>query len=750
MRAVAVLSVIGFHAFPNVVVGGFVGVDVFFVISGFLISGLIFPELTDGNFSFARFYARRIRRIFPALILVLASVLIFGRLLLFPDELRMLSKHVFGSGLFANNFILYKEIDYFSEISTHIPLLHLWSLGIEEQFYLAYPLFVWLLWKCRYKLPLLAVLCVASFALNLVVAPHHARAAFFLPVTRAWELLLGAILAYCTIFKPMPTGSQLSARLTRWVSEHIVKRQELLSLAGMIMIGGSLLIINSHAVWPGYLALLPTLGACAAIAGGKDARVNRVILSHPAAVYLGLISYPLYLWHWVILSFANICTGSIDLQPGTRIILVLCSLLLAVLTYHFVEKPIRKGRNLFPKAMVLGLTMSAIAVVGLCGFLTNGFFSTYPAYVQMGFRDTAIFSGITSNFFAMNTAAENAAPLRSPFDGRAPSEPVTYYKPVACPKPVAPVFDIIGVDPYTHSKGTNSSVVNSGAAKADELASGALYAFTGQVVTQTNAYLASGRHDHAAAQCAVGLLDSWAKANALTGKFNLQGASHRYWAGNGFITDFLIVRNDPGIDPAMRQRVAEWLDVIGRLSRDVAPNWENNHLYWAAAVAAGGAIAANDRKLFDWAMSMGLSGIRAIQSDGTLPRELNRRAMAMRYHVVALTGLVILAEYGAANGVDLYGAYGGKLQKLIALVARNYDNPSEMARLSGFQQTWEPISGNLVWAESVYRRFHDPVIGALLLQYRPVSAPDFGGDATLMYGVSITQDHFPSGKDSIR
>jgi peptidoglycan/LPS O-acetylase OafA/YrhL len=386
LRAVAVLSVIGFHAFPAVVVGGFVGVDVFFVISGFLISGIIFGALERDRFSFVQFYARRIRRIFPALILVLISAMVFGCLFLFPDELRMLGKHIFGSGLYSNNLFLWKEAGYFDASASQKPLLHLWSLGIEEQFYLTFPLVVWLLWRSRYRLPALIALCIVSFALNVLAAPHHATGAFYSPMTRAWELLIGVILSYGTMPKPKPALSLVPSELGDWMMGHSKHLRDLLSLTGIAMVASSLFIISSNSVWPGYLALLPTLGGAAIIAGGSQAWVNRIILGHPVVVYLGLISYPLYLWHWVLLSFAVIITSG-DISLGVRAVLALCSIPLAALTYHFIELPIRKGGNLFPKAISLGLTMSVVAAAGLCIYLADGFYAYFPAPVQETYRD---------------------------------------------------------------------------------------------------------------------------------------------------------------------------------------------------------------------------------------------------------------------------------------------------------------------------------------------------------------------------
>ncbi|HEY9381624.1 MAG TPA: acyltransferase, partial [Burkholderiales bacterium] len=197
LRAVAVLGVLIFHAFPGALPGGFAGVDIFFVISGYLISGIILQGLERGEFSFADFYARRIRRIFPALALVLSTCLLIGWFMLLPDEYAMLGKHALGGVVFVANFVFRSEDSYFDVSSESKPFLHLWSLGIEEQFYIVWPVLLALAYRFRFKLgaPILVVLAL-SFALNIANAASNPETTFFLPHTRFWELLIGCILAY--------------------------------------------------------------------------------------------------------------------------------------------------------------------------------------------------------------------------------------------------------------------------------------------------------------------------------------------------------------------------------------------------------------------------------------------------------------------------------------------------------------------------------------------------------------------------
>ncbi|MEQ1601584.1 MAG: acyltransferase [Methylophilaceae bacterium] len=200
MRAIAVLSVVIYHAFPNWLRGGFIGVDIFFVISGFLISTIIISNLERNTFSFIEFYSRRIKRIFPALILVLISSFVFGWFTLLADEYKQLGKHMAGGAGFISNFLFWNESGYFDNSANTKPLLHLWSLGIEEQFYIVWPLLLWLAWKKQFNLLTIAtIVAIISFTLNLNKVHSDAVTAFYSPQTRFWELLIGSVLAYLTL-----------------------------------------------------------------------------------------------------------------------------------------------------------------------------------------------------------------------------------------------------------------------------------------------------------------------------------------------------------------------------------------------------------------------------------------------------------------------------------------------------------------------------------------------------------------------
>lgn len=358
LRAVAVLSVLLFHAFPAHLTGGFIGVDVFFVISGFLISTIILDNLDRQRFSFIDFYARRIRRIFPALLVVLAASLTLGWFVLLADEYAQLGKHVAAGAGFVANLVFWSEAGYFDTSAETKPLLHLWSLGIEEQFYLLWPLLVWLAWKKGVSIAvLIAVLVLLSFGLNLYAAGHNAVAAFYTPYTRFWELLCGGALAWVNLrYRKRVAITSGSGRARRAVAGS-------LSALGVTLLLWGFVGIDETVTFPGIWALLPIAGATLIIAAGPTPWINRRVLSHPLAVWFGVISFPLYLWHWPLLSVARILNGEVP-DAVVRLLLLALSVPLAWLTYRLIERPLRFGRLGNAKAVVLALLMVAIGALG--------------------------------------------------------------------------------------------------------------------------------------------------------------------------------------------------------------------------------------------------------------------------------------------------------------------------------------------------------------------------------------------------
>lgn len=380
LRAVAILSVVIFHAFPFNLRGGFVGVDVFFVISGFLISTIIFRSLQRGDFRFGEFYAHRIRRIFPALVIVLVACYIFGWFTLLPDEFKQLGKHMAAGAGFVQNYILWKEVGYFDTASELKPLLHLWSLAIEEQFYLIYPVFIFSAWRIGLNvLTLILVLGVISFGLNISGVAANPTETFFVPQTRFWELLTGAILAYLQFFKKV----KLSGWMQYWVFHPILFRHppqparrsevlnNILSIVGLSLLATALFFITKGRAFPGWWALFPVSGAFFLILAGPEAWGNRVILANRLMVFFGLISYPLYLWHWPILSFARIIESETP-SPEIRLGAVALSFLLAWITYILIEKPIRFGKSTRTKTIGLIIAIVVVGYMGYNAFLREG------------------------------------------------------------------------------------------------------------------------------------------------------------------------------------------------------------------------------------------------------------------------------------------------------------------------------------------------------------------------------------------
>ena len=393
LRAVAVLSVVAFHAFPSWMKGGFIGVDIFFVISGFLISTIIFENLDRGTFSFSEFYARRIRRIFPALILVLTACLVFGWLVLIPDELNQLGKHTLAGAGFVSNFVLWSEAGYFDNSAESKPLLHLWSLGIEEQFYIVWPFVLWLGWKRNFNLlALTTAFAIFSFYLNVKEVKQDALAAFYSPQTRFWELLSGSILAWLTLYKK-DYFSKLKLNIDRWLAGAVFQDKgrvventlpNIMAFVGCLLLAYGFLVIHKTVNFPAKLAVIPVFGAVLVILAGPKSWINRRILSNKILVWFGLVSFPLYLWHWPLLSFARIIENDMP-SRSIRISAVAVSILLAWITVRFFEKPFRSGDHRVGLKLI---TLSGLMVaIGVAGFiLSNGDFSKSHGYEKSAIK----------------------------------------------------------------------------------------------------------------------------------------------------------------------------------------------------------------------------------------------------------------------------------------------------------------------------------------------------------------------------
>ncbi|MDH4186134.1 MAG: acyltransferase [Nitrospira sp.] len=375
LRALAVLGVVTFHAFPNWVKGGFVGVDVFFVVSGFLISAIILEGLECRAFSLYEFYGRRIRRVFPALLAVMTASYAFGWFSLLGEEYKQLGKHMLGAAGFVSNVILWSEGGYFDGAAETKPLLHLWSLGVEEQFYIVWPVLLWAAWKKRINLLLVTLaLLVLSCFLNINGIGDDLAATFYLPHTRVWELLAGAVLAQVSLHRQIvqrvnaevtvsPAGDNVESRARRLRDGQ--------SVLGLLLVTFAIMFIEKEYSFPGLWAIIPVLGAGLVIGAGADAWGNRVLLSHKAVVWVGLISYPLYLWHWPLLSFARLIQGE---PPSTivRIAAVLISMVLAWLTYTRLENPVRYGRHNTAATIALAGLMIVAGCIGYTTYYGEG------------------------------------------------------------------------------------------------------------------------------------------------------------------------------------------------------------------------------------------------------------------------------------------------------------------------------------------------------------------------------------------
>ncbi|OGB40100.1 MAG: hypothetical protein A2W72_09125 [Burkholderiales bacterium RIFCSPLOWO2_12_67_14] len=386
LRAIAVVAVVLHHAFPEHIQGGFVGVDIFFVISGYLISSIILSGLQKGRFGFADFYAKRVKRIFPALFLVLATVITLGWFNLTPVDYKQLGKHVFAGSAFISNFAFWREAGYFDAASANKPLLHLWSLAIEEQFYMLWPLTLYALHRWRVNaLRWILILLLLSFALNLSLVKGQPTAAFYNPAARFWELMVGAMLAAMHVHR---VGWAAVFLRDRWHSppnttpHHSGRRGNVYGWVGLALVLLVLVRIDPERSFPGWWALATTLGSVLMIAAGPHAWVNRHVLASKPFVWIGLISYPLYLWHWPLLSFAHIHAG--ELPPvATQLGWVALSVLLAWLTYQAVEKPIRFGR--LNRGGITVALCSSIALAAGLGFTTyqrDGFDARFPEIVR--------------------------------------------------------------------------------------------------------------------------------------------------------------------------------------------------------------------------------------------------------------------------------------------------------------------------------------------------------------------------------
>lgn len=383
LRALAVMPVILFHAGFGVFGGGFVGVDVFFVISGFLITSIILADLAGGTFSFARFYEKRARRILPTLAVVVLSSLPFAWWWQTPPHMLEFTKSLSYVATFSSNLFFHQVSGYFDSASELKPMLHTWSLAVEEQYYLMFPAVVWLAWrKCRRAVGhLLAVMFVTSLAWGEYQVRHDPAQAFFMFPSRIWEMLAGALTAWVFFL-------QQQGRAPRWMMrllQPVRAARPALGLLGLAMIAAAVFGFSADTATPGLAALVPVVGAVLVISCSVRGSLAAKLLSSPALVGIGLISYSAYLWHQPVFALARHATQA-PLGKPLALVLIAMTLALAALSWKYVEQPFRSGsrvsRRLFwslATAMLL-----AMLVLGYAGRKTRGFEALYSDHRLSG------------------------------------------------------------------------------------------------------------------------------------------------------------------------------------------------------------------------------------------------------------------------------------------------------------------------------------------------------------------------------
>ena len=355
LRALAIIFVVLFHNFPDFAGGGFIGVDIFFVISGFLITSIITEELHQNKFSFVHFYERRIKRLFPALIITILICFLFGILLLDEVEYRALGLSISAGAFFWQNFLLISQIGYFDWESYFKPLLHLWSLSIEEQFYIFIPIVLFISHKLKigFRLPIIALL-LFSLIFCIVYSYQDQAFTFYLTPLRIWEILIGALISQ---IRPPQLNISMANTATA---------------ISLVTLFATFFLYKSTNVFPGWRGLLPTLATAVLILVGRETFLNSRILSHRFLVFIGKISYPLYLYHWPLISFARIREGS---NPSLiiRWLIIGFAFWLAYLTYRHIEKPIREKADR-KTILILILALGLLGAAGVAAYTRGGVF----------------------------------------------------------------------------------------------------------------------------------------------------------------------------------------------------------------------------------------------------------------------------------------------------------------------------------------------------------------------------------------
>ena len=356
LRALAVVPVILFHAGFELFSGGFVGVDVFFVISGYLITTIIIEDIETNRFSLLNFYERRVRRIFPVLFFVMLACIPFAWMWMLSDQMKSFSQSLIAASLFAANILFWRESGYFSASAQEKPLLHTWSLAVEEQYYLLFPIFLSLAWRFGKSRVfwVIVVMALVSLLLSEIGWRNQPIANFYFAPTRAWEILSGSIAAFI-------------------VQKRGVQRNDALSLFGLTAITFAIFTYDEKVPFPSVYTLVPVLGVVLLVLFADKETIAAKLLSTKALVGMGLISYSAYLWHQPIFAFARIFYGQVP--PGVFPILCIVVIFLSYFSWRFIEKPFRKKKSASSLKVLMSSTFlaSTFIIFGISGYFLQGF-----------------------------------------------------------------------------------------------------------------------------------------------------------------------------------------------------------------------------------------------------------------------------------------------------------------------------------------------------------------------------------------
>lgn len=369
LRAIAILAVVLFHSGLPYITGGFVGVDVFFVISGFLIGGIIYSEMKDGRFSYSRFYTRRIKRIVPALFFMLIICSAISYFFLSPLELKDFSYFSISTVFSVPNIAMWRKVDYFSPNSDLNPLLMTWSLGVEEQFYIFLPLLYTTIFRLKGRVPEITIfITLMSFLLSVFLSTKYPLSSFYLLPTRAWEMGVGVTLA-------------IFIKDNRLIIVTAIKK-DIMFVVGLACILIPCFAFDNYTVFPGYLAAFPVLGSAFIILG--NGRLSRILLCNKSMGFVGLISYSWYLWHWPLLSFSRLGLNE-DLTPLQGITVSSVAFLIAYFSYKFIETPFRVGLKKPNRIVILNYLTSCfiVAIPLIVTYAFNGFPTRVSSVVSL-------------------------------------------------------------------------------------------------------------------------------------------------------------------------------------------------------------------------------------------------------------------------------------------------------------------------------------------------------------------------------